>query len=126
MESNETFYVTGADLKLRARAITVQTLAMRDALPTWRRYWKMVVGVYDEGDNSAFYSLEYNLNSGHLIDNANWQRMHTKPADNTPKQTGVDAGIFGQESITDDFIYRCVQGGDSSSAIWKKIAVFRT
>ena len=42
------------------------------------------------------------------------------------KQTGVDAGFFGQVSITDDFEYRCVQGGIVGEAIWKKIVLLHT
>lgn len=40
--------------------------------------------------------------------------------DTNVKLTGTHAGELGQESITNDYIYRCVQSGNASTAIWKK------
>jgi hypothetical protein len=50
------------------------------------------------------------------------------------KITGVDAGTFGQESIVDDYLYKCVQAGAAETspgagdgtAIWKKIILFQS
>jgi len=42
------------------------------------------------------------------------------------KKTGTDAGICPSFSITDDYMYVCVQSGDAASAIWKKILLFHT
>ena len=42
------------------------------------------------------------------------------------KRTGVDAGLLGQVSITDDYRYECVQGGVAGLAIWKKSLLFQS
>jgi len=50
------------------------------------------------------------------------------------KQTGVDAGILGDISITDDYVYWCVKTGVTEStigakdgtAIWKRFVGFAT
>ena len=42
------------------------------------------------------------------------------------KKTGVDAGVYGQISITDDYIYVCVQTGVAGVAIWKRSVLFQT
>jgi hypothetical protein len=42
------------------------------------------------------------------------------------KQTGIDAGVQGQISITDDYGYFCVTGGPVGIAIWKKFILFQT
>ena len=42
------------------------------------------------------------------------------------KQTGIDAGVQGQISITDDYGYFCVTGGPAGIAIWKKFILFQT
>jgi hypothetical protein len=42
------------------------------------------------------------------------------------RQTGVDAGYYGEVSLTDDFEYRCVQEGVAGVAIWKKIVAYQT
>lgn len=43
-----------------------------------------------------------------------------------PRQTGIDAGYFGEVSITDDYEYRCTQEGEAGVAIWKKIVLYHT
>lgn len=42
------------------------------------------------------------------------------------KITGRDAGLLDQESRTDDYIYKCVKGGDAGVAIWKKFVLFES
>jgi len=42
------------------------------------------------------------------------------------KQTGVDAGVWPSFSVTDDYLYILVQGGDAGTAIWKKALLFQT
>jgi hypothetical protein len=42
------------------------------------------------------------------------------------KTTGLDAGVAGQISITDDYGYFCVQGGSTGTAIWKKFILFQS
>ena len=42
------------------------------------------------------------------------------------KQTGIDAGIYPSISITDDYLYVCVTGGEAGVAIWKKSLLFHT
>jgi hypothetical protein len=72
-------WVSGQQLAnyVQAKAdITVETIAQRDDIQVWRRKWKMVVGVYNDGVDTAFYSLEYNLNSTDLSDNLNWVAMN--------------------------------------------------
>lgn len=69
-------WITNIDLsdRLQQKAdITVATLAERNAIGVWRRKWKMIVGVYNDGANNGFYSLEHDLNSTSLGDNDNWQ-----------------------------------------------------
>ena len=71
-------YITNTDLINRIEAqcdITVATLAERDALLSWRRKWKMIVGVYDDGINNGFYALNYNKTSTNLADNGNWHQL---------------------------------------------------
>lgn len=56
---------------------------------------------------------------------------HTKIATSAQVTTGVkssatDAGTAGDISITDDYIYFCVQTGTAGNAIWKKAVVFAT
>jgi len=41
------------------------------------------------------------------------------------KQTNVDAGVFGQMSLTDDYLYVCTQTG-TANAIWKKTVLTQT
>ena len=42
------------------------------------------------------------------------------------KTTGIDAGVLGTISITDDYIYVCVTGGVAGVAIWKKSLLFQS
>lgn len=56
---------------------------------------------------------------------------HTKIATSAQVTTGskssaTDAGTLGDISITDDYIYFCVQTGTAGNAIWKKAVVFAT
>lgn len=39
------------------------------------------------------------------------------------KSTASDAGIFGQTSMDDDYIYVCTQTGTAGNAVWKKIPI---
>ena len=43
-----------------------------------------------------------------------------------PKESASDAGIEGQESWDDDFLYKCVSSGAAGYAIWKKIPLLKT
>ncbi len=54
--------------------ITVETIADRDALLTYRRRWGMVVAVYDDGDDTGLWELRKNESSDVLADNENWIR----------------------------------------------------
>jgi hypothetical protein len=42
------------------------------------------------------------------------------------KASSTDAGTFGQMSLTDDYLYICVQSGTAGSAIWKKTSLSQT
>jgi len=42
------------------------------------------------------------------------------------KKTGVDAGVYGQTSIDDDYIYKCVKTGEVGEAVWKRSVLFQT
>lgn len=42
------------------------------------------------------------------------------------KASATDAGTFGQLSLTDDYLYICVQTGTAGNAIWKKTVLFAT
>jgi len=42
------------------------------------------------------------------------------------KTTGIDPGVTGQISITDDYGYFCVTGGPVGIAVWKKFILFQT
>lgn len=42
------------------------------------------------------------------------------------KDSAIDAGEVGQISITDDYLYVCVQAGGAGSAVWKKAVLFAT
>ena len=70
--------ITGSTLfrNLRTRVdITVETIADRDALLTYKRRWGMVVAVYDDPatGNNGFYYLKKGKNSDILGDNNNWE-----------------------------------------------------
>lgn len=45
---------------------------------------------------------------------------------NTEKRTGIDAGILHERSVTNDYEYICVQGGNVGTAIWKKKPLIAT
>ena len=74
--------------------ITVETIAERDAMLTYRRRWGMVVAVYNDGANNGHYILEKGLSSDILADNANWtkkdlhDRLHAinSPEDHAPAE----------------------------------------
>ena len=42
------------------------------------------------------------------------------------KRTGVDAGELHAESVTDDYLYKCIKGGEAGVAVWKKILLFQS
>lgn len=42
------------------------------------------------------------------------------------KKTGIHSGKEFELSVTDDYLYICVQPGDEKNAIWKKIILFQT
>jgi hypothetical protein len=42
------------------------------------------------------------------------------------KTTGIDAGVSPTISITDDYLYVCVKGGEAGEAIWKKSLLFQS
>ena len=42
------------------------------------------------------------------------------------KYTSTDAGIVGEISITDDYLYVCVKTGTTGNAIWKKAPMFQS
>lgn len=42
------------------------------------------------------------------------------------KSSATDSGTAGDISITDDYIYFCVQTGTAGNAIWKRSVVFST
>lgn len=42
------------------------------------------------------------------------------------KKTGIHSGKEFELSVTDDYLYICVQPGDEKNAIWKKIVLFQT
>ena len=42
------------------------------------------------------------------------------------KSSAVDAGSFGDISVTDDYTYFCVKTGSAGNAIWKKSIMFLT
>lgn len=100
-------FITGGESKARIDGLTVRTIVDRDAIPAWRRKWKMIVGVYDDGQNNGFYSLEFGLTSELLNDNGNWSkgtvhaREHTidSPADHLPS-TESNRGKFIRSNPT--------------------------
>ena len=53
--------------------ITVETIAERNALLTYRRRWGMVVAVYDDGADTGFYYLKKGKSTDILGDNDNWE-----------------------------------------------------
>ena len=42
------------------------------------------------------------------------------------KSSSIDAGNFGDMSLTDDYLYVCVTQGTAGNAIWKKVPLFAT
>ncbi len=40
--------------------------------------------------------------------------------------TGADPGMKGALSVTDDYLYVCVTGGEAGVAVWKKALLFQT
>ena len=75
------------DLQRRSD-ITVETIAARDGIQTYRRRWGMVVAVYDDPDteNNGFYYLKKGKSTDILGDNANWDTdIYTHPAGFVPQ-----------------------------------------
>ena len=58
-------------------------------------------------------------------ENGLWIPIARAP-DSGERKTGIDPGYFGQQSITDDYLYTCVQGGLAGEAIWKKSILMHT
>ena len=56
---------------------------------------------------------------------ASWIKI-TSTVQSGEKLSATDAGIFGQISLGDDYVYFCVQSGSSGNAIWKKTVLFAT
>ena len=42
------------------------------------------------------------------------------------RSSSTDEGTFGDVSLTDDYVYFCVQTGTAGNAIWKKALMFAT
>jgi hypothetical protein len=106
-------YITGGDSKAKIQGLTVRTIADRDSIPAGRRRWKMIVGVYDDGEANGFYALEFGLSSELLGDNGNWERgtLHARAhsvvnqADHLPA-TGTDKGKYVKaNAITGEIEY---------------------
>ena len=75
--------------------ITVQTLAARNDIQTYRRRWGMVVAVYDDGANNGLYVLE--KHNDNRADNTNWRKKHDRlhdidSEDDHAPATGDDKG----------------------------------
>ena len=96
------------DLQRRSD-ITVETIAARDGIQTYRRRWGMVVAVYDDPakGNNGFYYLKKGKNSHILGDNNNWEawedhpRLHDidSPTDHAPAAE-ADKGKFVRANPT--------------------------
>jgi hypothetical protein len=54
------------------------------------------------------------------------QVAHAPVALSGAKSSATDAGTFGDISLTDDYVYYCVQTGTAGNAIWKKSVMFQT
>ena len=59
--------------------ITVETIADRDALLTYKRRWGMVVAVYNDGADTGFYYLKKGKSTDILGDNNNWEVWENHP-----------------------------------------------
>ncbi len=42
------------------------------------------------------------------------------------KHSAIDAGKFGEMSLTDDYLFLCVKTGTAGNAIWKKTSLHQT
>lgn len=42
------------------------------------------------------------------------------------KKSSLDAGYFGEKSLTDDYLYVCVQAGTAGNAKWKRMLMFES
>ena len=101
--------------------ITVETIADRDGLLTYRRRWGMVVAVYDDGVNNGHYTLRKGESSDILGDNNNWVFWKTQlitMVDDPPAPTA--AGGLLDLVVCDDFLYICIQAGGVGEAKWKR------
>lgn len=81
-----------------------------------------------EGANLVYIGVNTNDSIQLVIEKLNTIIHNISPLSigTTTKKTGIDAGIFGERSITDDYEYICVQGGIVGVAIWKKSVLFQT
>ena len=71
-------------------------------------------------NNNLGESMQVLVGTG-INETPEWQDIQLPlPTGNTRKRTGIDAGVLNERSVTDDYEYICIQGGEVGVAIWKK------
>ena len=107
------YNITGSTLfrNLRTRVdITVETIADRDALLTYRRRWGMVVAVYDDptAENNGLYYLKKGLSNDILGSNDNWKYwdtdIYTHPTgfEDQPETPLSGSTVISQVEVNDE------------------------
>lgn len=98
---------------------------------TWPQFVAWMNRLWDSLSVSQAEKDLWNAEGAATVEGHELLYDHTKIASSAQVTTGAkasatDAGTAGDISITDDYIYFCVQTGTAGNAIWKKSVVFAT
>lgn len=109
-------FITGKELLFHIRSrsdLSVETIAIRDAIQAWRRRWGMTVGVWDDEDedNNGIYLLKRGLVSNEVMDNDNWDKMLTVSEVIALSQVVDDITLEGEGLESDPFRIKNLQDG---------------
>jgi hypothetical protein len=96
---------------------------------TLKRAQDIVFNIKDQGPKGDSVELRAFMSfiQWHYIGETTWKNLIALPVFTTgEKITGRDAGIYLSISITDDYLYVCVTGGEAGVAVWKKSLMFQS
>lgn len=98
---------------------------------TWTQFKAWMDRLWDSLPVSQAEKDLWNSMGSETLEGHELEFNHTKIATSAQVTTGAkssatDSGTAGDISITDDYIYFCVQTGTAGNAIWKRSVVFST